>query len=752
MERFLKYIIPATGFSFGVSLLSFFIGNGTVRCENAKYLYFAAVIASFAYIVAKSTKKFKIFIIVLSVFLFGLLYASCYTCGIQQYGRAFADGKYHDMTVVVESSVVSKTKYSVCNVLVCTVDGTKLFIKPKIRLYLCDASIDDIFVGNTLQGIFKVEEIENTGNSNNKIIMNAKGIYFQATHFGTLDVISRDVPLAVWPQAISEKIESAYNRMFDKDIAAFYIALVRGNKDYLTEKTKVDVQNVGAAHVLAISGANVSILTSVAVLLLGKRKGMVLSIPMIIFIVLFSGATPSVMRAGLLNAIVVIADFFGKKNCSYTALGISAWIIFLLNPYAVCDVGCLLSFSATAGIIFGTHKLRIRPHIFQGRLYFLGLLEKAAIGIGTTSVSAILATFPICCFCFGKMSVLSIITNIIICPLMTLLFVMSFIIGIFGIYEIELPMTSFFAENCVTYILECINKIAKIPFMATEIRYIGLVFATLAAYLIFAVYMTGKSNIRFIHSTILTIALVLLAVIVSITEMYMFTTVKVFNLNCVCLYIQDRNQSFLINCGNINDDYAVWSIYNNLSSVNVTDKHTLVITKVDYKHAGAAETLIQTGLFDKVIITCETKDVNDITLYYKILNAARKNDLKIYLGVSEMKCGNIEIKSIVTDDEKSLCAVNANGYNVLLAYGCGEEAVKKYTENPSIKTDMLFTDLETANSQTVNRLKSTRKLEFVMIPDYIRNEKEFEPSRDIDLMLSGNLCARIKCKYCFFYK
>lgn len=743
LENFIKNTIPLTGFVFGTSLLTFFIINGDVTSGPAGIVYFAAMFTSFVLIEIKSKERLKTLFVITLTFIIGLTYAFCYVRGIYRRGEELTDGKYHEMTVLIESSVMSKKRYSVCDVSVRTADGDNVPVGLKLRLYWNDASVYDIKVGDTVKGMFRIEKIENVGCSNNKIILNARGIYFQATHCGAIQVLEKPVPITSIPGRISELTEDFYNRVFRGDIAAFYIALMRGNKDYLTEKVNVDIQNIGAAHLLAISGANVSIITSALMFILGRRKGFYAAVPATIFIMLFSGAAPSVMRAGFMNIIVASARFFGKKNYSYPALGASAWLIFLKNPSAVCDIGCILSFAATIGIMFGVRKFKLRPRLTHGKFYFMGLFEKIFIDISVTSVSAVMATLPICYFCFGKMSVLSMLTDILISPLMTVLFASSFVIGAFGICGARLFTLSIAAEKCISYILACVEEISRIPFMSTEVSYMGIAFAVLAAYLIFAFYMTGKEKARAVHTVFTAIAVLLVAVTGSTMEMSFFTSVKVFNLNSVCLYVRNGRQSVLINSGSRNDEYAIWSIYNHLSVINAVDEHTLVLTRIDYKHAGAAVGLIETGLFSDVIIECETKDVEDITIYYEILSAARKNGANVYLNAAQIKSGNIKIENITADGNK-LSVINTGGYNIVMAYECGENMVNNYAQSADIVIDMLLTDLKTAESQTINRLKATQKIEFVMIPDYVRNGEDYEPSTEAVLMQTGDILTNIK--------
>ncbi len=110
----------------------------------------------------------------------------------------------------------------------------------------------------------------------------------------------------------------------------------------------------GASHVVAISGWNIAIVASTLGALAGglqRRRRAVLTAIAIVVYVAFVGPSPSVVRAGVMAGVALLARELGRPGTAAAALGWAITGLLLIDPEYAFDAGFRLSVLATAGII-----------------------------------------------------------------------------------------------------------------------------------------------------------------------------------------------------------------------------------------------------------------------------------------------------------------------------------------------------------------------------------------------------------------
>lgn len=180
-------------------------------------------------------------------------------------------------------------------------------------------------------------------------------------------------------------------------------AMLLGRRDDLRSDQIDDYTTSGTVHILSVSGMHVAMIFLVISFLLswmkrlrgGKYLYLFMVTSMLIFYSLVTGFPPSVQRATVMCIVLVIAEVFGKKHNSVNTLGVSAFLILLLDPMALYDVGFQLSYLAMLGIFLFYKQLEDlwRPSNW--------LLLKTW-QITALSFAAQLATFPLSIYYFHQ--------------------------------------------------------------------------------------------------------------------------------------------------------------------------------------------------------------------------------------------------------------------------------------------------------------------------------------------------------------
>jgi competence protein ComEC len=194
-------------------------------------------------------------------------------------------------------------------------------------------------------------------------------------------------------------------------VAALAQGIVLGQDERIPQPMVEDFKASGLAHLLAVSGQNVTLLAVLALPLLGAaglgRRGRLIGvIALIVVYVPLTGAGPSIMRAGAMGVAAAVAQLSGRPASRWYALLLACLFTLLIDPRAWLDSGWQLSFAAVAGIF-----------LVGGRLAraFARLPQPLAEGAAMT-VAATAATAPLLAFQFGRVSLVSLLANLIVLP------------------------------------------------------------------------------------------------------------------------------------------------------------------------------------------------------------------------------------------------------------------------------------------------------------------------------------------------
>ena len=136
--------------------------------------------------------------------------------------------------------------------------------------------------------------------------------------------------------------------------AGLAAGILIGLRDLVDRDLAAAFTTAGVSHVVAISGWNIAIVAATIGACagrLGRRRRSVVTVVAIVAYVAFAGASASVIRAGLMAGVVLLARESGRAGQAATALGWTVALLLLADPRLVMDAGLQLSALATAGLI-----------------------------------------------------------------------------------------------------------------------------------------------------------------------------------------------------------------------------------------------------------------------------------------------------------------------------------------------------------------------------------------------------------------
>ena len=167
----------------------------------------------------------------------------------------------------------------------------------------------------------------------------------------------------------------------------------------------------GTSHLLAISGFNMTLVaTAVAIVARGRVRPAITAVLTVSCVLAYSilvGLAPSVARAAVMAVVASLGLAFGRRPATDNALALAVATMVGIDASAVGDVGFLLSATATGGLLYLGDPI-------TRRLAFLpGAVRQ---GLATT-LAATLPTIPIIAAVFGRISLVSPLSNLVAVPL-----------------------------------------------------------------------------------------------------------------------------------------------------------------------------------------------------------------------------------------------------------------------------------------------------------------------------------------------
>ena len=224
--------------------------------------------------------------------------------------------------------------------------------------------------------------------------------------------------------ALKERSLAVIYRIFPDPEASLLAGILLGVDTGLPAELQQAYKDTGTAHIIAISGFNITIIAALFVALfsrlLGPRRGALAAVVGIALYTFLVGAEAAVVRAALMGGLALFARQVGRRQDGLNTLTFVAALMAVGNPSVLWDVGFQLSFAATLGLILYAQPLQ--EWVTQ-RLSRIPLLAPRAAHIAQPlseyflfTLAAQLTTLPVMAYQFGRISLVSLIANPFILP------------------------------------------------------------------------------------------------------------------------------------------------------------------------------------------------------------------------------------------------------------------------------------------------------------------------------------------------
>ena len=570
----------------------------------------------------------------------------------------------------------TQTDYG-CKVTVgATINGRRV----KILLYLDDTAMT-LEPGDTVSLQAELKRSVEGMDEDETLWYQSKGIQLLAYGRSQAAVTRAEkTPVFLLPVVFAGKLRQTIFKMMPEDTTGYLQALLTGDKSGLSYSQISQMNRAGVSHTVAISGMHVSILLTMLYFLLGKNQRLtaLIGIPLALCFALMTGASPSVVRATVMQLILLLAPIFGRENDPLTSMCAALLLILGQNPWAVSNVSFQLSFAAVAGILLLMSPLQRwmrRPKWVQ-RLcnckWTRGITRFLIGGVATT-LGALAFTVPICAACFGTVSLYAPLTNVLILWVVSIVFTAGLICCLAGL--VWLPagrVLGWLLAWPIRYILAVTEFVSNLPFAAVYTASVYIVLWLFCTYGILALCLTGKKKPAALSCGCVSVCLaaaVALTAMESRPRQFHITALDVGQGQSICM--QSGDFSALMDCGGSKDGEAGEAAARLLTAGGTDELDCLILSHYDDDHINGVE-----QLFSRLHVeTLYLPDVEPDTDARRQIEAlAAENETRIVYVTEDMTLpfdgGSLQIFAPVSSyDENAACLsvlYTAGEYDMLI--------------------------------------------------------------------------------------
>lgn len=605
--------------------------------------------------------------------------------------------------VGTESRQISMT---LCGYASATSYGAKVTVEPQISglhgvkaVYYGEKDLLDLSPGNVITDTVRLGNASRI-REDDVTAFTSKGVFLLAYSRDKMTVKTGDEDsMRWWPLRVGHVMQSQIAKLFSGNTAGFLTAILTGNKAGLSKGATSNLTEAGLYHILAVSGMHCTFLLGIVTFLAGRHRRRTIAgvaAPLLVFYMLLTGGTPSVVRACIMLLFLLAAPLFYREGDPPTSLAAALMVILIKNPFAAASISLQLSFAAMAGIVWLTPRLaraflhgRKGPN--RGALFLAGSFS--------ATMGALVFTIPLSAFYFNILVLVSPLSNLLCLWAASLIFSFGILAVLLSFLWFPLAsLVGLIPKILIFYVLHTARFLSEIPYHAVYFSNPYLKFWLAFVYLLFFIAILFKPG--FPRKYFLAAGFSLLTLLAAVRLGSGYETQGKMNITVLdvgqgeCVLLSSKNEFALIDCGNGNSWYDAGKTASDiLISMGCRKLRYLMLTHYDYDHVSGVTELMDRLPVETLLIP-NTKDDNDI--WEVIQNTAKKHEVSINYVTKRQRCtlGSVRISIYPplgdqNDNERGLTYLCTSGnYDLLVTgdmSGSGEKKLIRTYALPDIE-------------------------------------------------------------------
>lgn len=437
---------------------------------------------------------------------------------------------------------------------------------------------------------------ENTPRFSSQRYFRAEGIYLTGYAVKIENVTAKGLSFSNWHKYLRhgalERIELLYGEK-----AYLMKGLLFGDKSDFSEGFSLDASAAGVSHIFAVSGMHLSFIVSAVLLLSRRRPIRYFAIAVVLVFMAVTGFEPSVVRAGIMQIAALITWVSGRESESFGSMSFSLWVLLCFNPCSIGDVGLQFSFCAVLGILLWGEKLKTKLFEIGKKLPPWTAKPRWFISSAVSvSLSATLFTVPPAVLYFERLSLVSVVSNIVMNWLVSVVFVAGALSLLLSC--IWLPLGECLAwlnSSGVTALEFLIDLFANIPFAVLGAESVFIKLALAATYCFGGFFFAKEAKYAFLKTAAVFVCGISVALGLSFAVSFGGMRITAVESQSGCTLISARGENYAVGVGG----EALGTL---LQNRNIAKLDLLVIPFISEKDLSCAEELILSGKVERLAL------------------------------------------------------------------------------------------------------------------------------------------------------
>lgn len=568
----------------------------TAACAAGVYLSTGVWLAAVCFMLAVGLflvkrRSAKIAALILLGAALGSIWVYGYDCFYLSTAKQYDDQAVDAAVTVTDYSY--ETDYGVAADGKLCLDGKKY----TVRMYLNESL--PLRPGDRVVGDFRLR-LTTKDAARGQTYHQGDGIFLLVYATGEVNVeTSSSVPLQYFAADLRHRIIGILDTTFSEDVCGFARALLLGDSSLLDYETDTAFKLSGIRHIIAVSGLHVSILFSLVCLLCVRRRHLItlIGIPVLVLFAAVAGFTPSVVRACIMQGLMILALLFKKEYDPPTALSFAVLVMLGVNPMTITSVSFQLSVGCLVGIFLFYQRINgwlvKRLGVEKGMSVKARLLRWFCGSIAVT-LSAMIATTPLSAWYFGTVSLAGVLTNLLTLWVVSFIFYGIMLVCLLGVFwSGAAAAVAWVVAWPIRYVIMIARVMSGSVLSAVYTCSIYIVIWLVLCYLLLGVFFLSKRK-RVGLLTLCVAAGLVCAVACSWVEPRMDDCrVTVFDVGQgQAILLQSGGRNYLVDCGGDSDEAAADAVREMLLSQGITHLDGLILTHYDKDHSCGAIPLL----------------------------------------------------------------------------------------------------------------------------------------------------------------
>lgn len=371
------------------------------------------------------------------------------------------DPEWSDKTIqlLVSASIVNETK---------DVSGRAIIIIPRAAVDYAYAYGDRLSINGQLETPPSFDGFDYGR------YLAGQGIYsvMYSPEIKLLDTGGGFKPLALVYQ-LRNKLSQSLSRTLPEPQASLAQGIILGQRSGIPAEIKIEFNNTGTTHLLAISGVNLTImagvLVSLGIALFGRRHQIYawLAIVSIWLYALLTGFQPPVVRAAIMATVFLVTELLGRQRSAVIALVLSVTLMLSISPRIFFDASFQLSVMAMVGLMFVAPPLQSAgKRAIEGALpaeisrFCVPIADSLLVSLGS-----IIAVWPLIAVYFGIVSWVGPVATLFAATVMPAIIITGSLCAFLGVVWLPLALAAaWFVWLLLSYVLLVIKIADYVPF------------------------------------------------------------------------------------------------------------------------------------------------------------------------------------------------------------------------------------------------------------------------------------------------